>query len=74
MFTGEKTGLLGRAPEREQDEREAEGRAGDKLTSPTSHPMFTAAFTLRPTFQRATGVQSVIQNFKVGISFIFIIL
>ena len=54
MFTGEKTGLLGRAPEREQDEREAEGRAGDKLTNPTSHPIFTAAFTLSQPFQKVT--------------------
>ena len=37
MFTGEKNGLLGRAPEREQDEREAEGRTGDKPTPP--HPI-----------------------------------
>ena len=52
MFTGEKNGLLGRAPEREQDEREAEGRAGDKPTNPTSHPIFTAAFTLHQTFRK----------------------
>ena len=52
MFTGEKTGLLGRTPERGQDEREAEGRAGHKLTNPTSHPIFTASFTLHQTFRR----------------------
>ena len=54
MFTGEKNGLLGRALEREQDEREAERRAGDKPTTPTPHPIFTAAFTLHQTFQKAT--------------------
>ena len=39
-------------PQREQDEREAEGRAGDKPTNPTSHPIFTAAFTLHQTFRK----------------------
>ena len=48
MFTGEKNGLLGRALEREQDEREAERRAGDKPTTPTPHPTFSAAITLHP--------------------------
>ena len=51
MFTGEKNSLLGRALEREQDEREAERRAGDKPTTPTPHPIFTAAFTLHQTFR-----------------------
>ena len=39
-------------PQREQDEREAEGRAGDKPTTPMSHPIFTAAFTLHQTFRK----------------------
>ena len=53
-LTGEKNSLLGRAPEKEQDEREADGRAGDKFTNTTAHPIFTAAFTLHQTFQKAT--------------------
>ena len=39
-------------PQREQDEREAKGRTGDKPTTPTSHPTFTAAFTLQQTFRK----------------------
>ena len=54
MFTGEKNSLLGRALEREQDEREAERRAGDKPTTPTPHPIFTAAFTVHQAFQKVT--------------------
>ena len=57
-------------PQREQDEREAEGRAGDKPPTPMSHPTFTAAFILHQTFRK---LQYVTQNFTVGISFLFII-
>ena len=52
MFTGEKNSLLARALEREQDEREAERRAGDKPTTPTPHPTFSAAFTLHQAFRK----------------------
>ena len=41
-------------PQREQDEREAEGRAGDKFTNTTAHPIFTVAFTLHQTLQKTT--------------------
>ena len=64
MFTGEKNGLLGRAPEREQDEREAERRAGDKPTTPTPHPTFTAAFTLTRLFRKLLAVE--VQGKTIG--------
>ena len=54
MFTGEKNGLLGRALEREQDEREAERRAGDKPTTPHIPSILTAAFTVHQAFQKVT--------------------
>ena len=44
---GKKNGLLGRVSERDQDEREPEGRSGDKLTSHMVHPIFTAALSLQ---------------------------
>ena len=47
MSRGKKNGLLGRVSERDQDEREPEGRSGDKLTSPMVHPIFTAALSLQ---------------------------
>ena len=44
---GKKNDLLGRVSERDQDEREPEGRSGDKLTNPMVHPIFTAALSLQ---------------------------
>ena len=44
---GKKNGPLGRVPDRDQDEREPEGRSGDKFTNPMVHPIFTAALSLQ---------------------------
>lgn len=57
MFTGEKNGLLGRALEREQDEREAERRAGDKPTTPHIPSILTAAFTLHQAFRNLLEIE-----------------
>ena len=56
MFIGE-NGPLHRAPEREQDESEAERRAGDKPTTPHIPSILTAAFTLHQAFRNLLEIE-----------------